>query len=211
MLNKKWKDLVLSYGVYESPTFYTGIPKKYWLLSIEKDSVLNGGKINMDYSVSYDNLNWSEWKTLYETDAYILENIVEQELYFKFRVTILISPDNVSPTLKSVSISFRELHRVDNIGDMVCKPKLWITKKNGDGNIALYNIESRQALTLKNLKDGEQIFVDCKEEDIITSLPLTYRFDDHNDVFIEFLKGENYLYGTGNFELDIKYQMNTLV
>ena len=207
---KTWKDLIKPTGTFESSSFYIGNSNKYWFMDITPIMNEFDGEIKLEYSISHDDLLWSEWKVLYASNGFILKSIVEDNTFFKFKVTMNMSNTYKSPTFKSMNISFRELYKINNVGDFVDKPKIWIRKTVVDGEISLYNLSTDDVMKFATMKIGEEIFVDSSEEDIISSLPLTYRFDDHNDVFLSLVVGNNYIYGTGEFELDIKYQMEMI-
>lgn len=197
-------------GQFESTEYDVGYDSKFIVFDTDFDYKENGGTVVVEYSTSNDQVNWSAWHKLYELDRFIFENPSEESVYFKIRVTLKTTDSNNSPQFFSSSTVFKNTHKIENIGDKVCKPKLWLTKTNGDGNVELHNLETQQTLKFKNLKDGEQVFVDCEQETVITDIPLIYRYDDHNDVFIELIEGNNYLLGSGDFKLDVEYQMRLL-
>ncbi|TVX86124.1 hypothetical protein FPZ44_24410 [Paenibacillus agilis] len=85
-----------------------------------------------------------------------------------------------------------------------------MTKRNGAGTIKLTNETNGQTLVFENLNNNEEVYVDCENEDIMTSLPMKYRYDDHNDVFLELDVGENLLTGEGEFDLTIRHEFKTL-
>ena len=101
-------------------------------------------------------------------------------------------------------------YKIDNVGDVILQPEIWIRKTNGSGDIKLTNETNGMSLELKNLNNGEEVYIDCENKDIVSSLPLTYRYKDHNGVFIEFEVGENLLTGEGDFKLDIRLQFKLL-
>lgn len=207
-----WGDLTKSLGVLESDAW--NISTSYQNLTVVVDSIgdyqLNGGEIRLEYTTSHDSNTWGEWKPFYETNMFEIDALNSEGLYFKIRITFCISENQESPELKKFSFNFKERYKIVNNGDLTCKPKIWITKKNSDGDVKLYNSKNQKPLELKNLKNKEVVFIDCDTEDVITDLPLTYRYDDHNDIFTELLIGKNYLHGEGDFKLDIKYQMRIL-
>lgn len=94
-----------------------------------------------------------------------------------------------------------------NRGHMICKPLIYIKKTISDGNVRIINnSHNQQELVLNNLKLNEEVLIDCENEEIESNLPLTYRFDDHNDVFIEWAIGVNRIQMIGRFEMYFKYQ-----
>lgn len=96
-----------------------------------------------------------------------------------------------------------------NSGDMSIKPRMWITKQNGNGSISIQNEESNQTLTLSNLLNNEKIFIDLENDTIVSDLEYLniYRYEDHNNEWIELIEGENTLICNGDFDIEIEYEM----
>lgn len=67
---------------------------------------------------------------------------------------------------------------------------------------------SNQTLIMKNLIDNEEVFIDCQKEDIVSNRQHlgVYRYDDHNDEYLELAVGHNFLKGKGDFDMDMRYQ-----
>jgi phage-related protein len=102
--------------------------------------------------------------------------------------------------------------RIDfiNHGDVVCKPEMWITKI-GNGDISIINeTNAGQEFKFTGLVDGEVVYVDNDRDVIKTDLPLTYRFDNFNDNFLETVRGINKLLVRGNCKIQFRYQFKTL-
>lgn len=96
-----------------------------------------------------------------------------------------------------------------NSGDRTIKPKLWITKRNGNGSVSIENEDTEQIMTIDNLLDGEQVYIDVENDTIVSDLEIlnVYRYDDHNNVWLELIEGENTLVCTGDFDIEIEYEM----
>jgi len=92
-----------------------------------------------------------------------------------------------------------------NNGDIDCQPILYLTKI-GDGNISIIN-NSNGGETLVN---NEELTIDNEHQDISTSIPDTYRYDNHNGIFINFVRGINNLQCFGTMKLQFKYQFKLL-
>lgn len=211
MVKTSWGELFSNKGVVTTNGFLINSNKNSLLLDMNMEAILNNkDEIKVEYSISYDYETWTEWNSLLENNVIIINNTYEQDIMIKFRVTLYANNLEMSPILQSITFTNQDVFKVENVGDFDCKPKLWITKTKGDGDVKLYNTKSHEVLILSNLKKGEQVFIDCDNEQIITDLPLTYRYDNHNDVFTTFFVGDNYLYGEGDFILDLKFQSNLL-
>lgn len=63
---------------------------------------------------------------------------------------------------------------------------------------------------IDGLVDDETVYVDCENEDIETDLSNTYRFDQFNNGYMEFIRGVNRLNIAGKCKLWFKYRFQTL-
>lgn len=87
---------------------------------------------------------------------------------------------------------------IANLGDAECLPIIEI-KKVGIGAISIVNYSNEgEELRISELVDGEELFIDCENEDIETSIPNTYRYDNHNDTYLTLVTGINRLRIYGN-------------
>lgn len=123
------------------------------------------------------------------------------------------SPYSYSPvqTLKGIESRASNSENKKTIlseSDMPIKPVYRVFKRGGNGDISIENETTSQILTLSNLQDNEEIFIDCNNEEIVSSLENVgvYRYKDHNDVWTEFAIGDNYLKFHGDFDLEITYE-----
>lgn len=94
------------------------------------------------------------------------------------------------------------------MGDFNLKPKLWITKRNGNGSIEIINTVTNQKMQLQNLIDNEEVYIHCQKEEIVSNRQNlgVYRYDDHNDEFLDLVVGKNYIQANGDFDMHIRYQ-----
>lgn len=208
----KWLDLYVQKGVYISQVFDVSSNFETYLKDLKYQYDTNDGTVDVFVRISYDSTKWTDWVKINDTsylelfrdDYYYME-------YCKFQYKVeLINNGVKSPEFKSFSFSLLGAFIFDNTGDVVCKPELWITKRNGSGTIKLTNETNGQTLIFTNLNNNETVYVDCENEDIMTDLPLRYRYDDHNNVFLELEVGENLLTGEGDFELTLRHEFKTL-
>jgi hypothetical protein len=212
----RWIDLYKPIGIYESDAFDIASDFDVYIPEIITIYDENDGIVTVEVRVSFDNgVMWSDW---FDVKSDMLKNELNnnqdglKNAKFQYRVIMDMTNNlsGISSVFKSFNTNFNGAFKIINTGDVVCKPELWIKKKNGSGSIRLTNETNGLTLELNNLNDGEEVYIDCENEDIVSSLPLTYRYNDHNNVFIELEVGENLLTGEGDFELDMRFEFKTL-
>jgi phage-related protein len=104
------------------------------------------------------------------------------------------------------SLGNTDLIEITNQGHFNIYPEIWI-QKVGNGNLFLNNLTNRnQEFKFSNLQDGEQLYVDCENQYIETSLANAHRYDDFNDNYLELVYGKNRLVVTGNAKLKFRYR-----
>jgi len=121
-----------------------------------------------------------------------------------------ISPFSYSPVYTTnhlIENAETKIIEFANNGDNDLFPEVWI-KKVGAGNFTITNLSNGgEVFEFVDLVDGETIYVDNKNRDIETDIPLTYRYDNFNN---NYLKITNYsinrLQITGDCELTFRYQ-----
>lgn len=203
-----WGSIMKPYGEYISEAFDISSNLDRYVVSIDIESLnINNERMDFYFSVSNNLTDWTPWKAFYEQSSDFLNGYDVSELYFRYKV-IFASEDLVEkPYLQSIKISLDPYVLVENIGDIPMKPKMWI-RKIGKGDILIKNQMSGQELIMKDLLNNEEVFIDCENEDIVSSFQNSgiYRYDNHNDEWLEFATGENYIKGYGDFDLDIRYQ-----
>lgn len=95
---------------------------------------------------------------------------------------------------------------INNKGDYKLCPYIKLTK-TGDGDFSILNFaDGGNQCIFTGLKDGETITVDGENEIIETDLPNTYRYDNHNDVFLKLKLGINRLFVNGTCKMKIFYR-----
>ncbi|ARF70782.1 hypothetical protein B7C51_25260 (plasmid) [Paenibacillus larvae subsp. pulvifaciens] len=91
-----------------------------------------------------------------------------------------------------------------NKGTEVCEPKVIIKKiNNGDFSIINYNGDE---FKFEKLVDDEIVVVDCERQDIETSLPNMYRYDNFNHKYLSLAYGKNKLIMLGEAKVKFTYQ-----
>lgn len=122
------------------------------------------------------------------------------------------SPYSYSPTYISPLYDF-STNTIDgtplaftNSGDVSIYPELSILKV-GNGDISIVNkTNGNKEFKFNGLIDGEEIYVNCRQEIIETSLPNEYRYSIFNDEYLELVRGINNLLVVGNCKIQIRYQ-----
>lgn len=125
---------------------------------------------------------------------------------------MIADSDAVKPYFQSLTMDLRPFSYIENTGDLPIQPKLWIRKTNGKGDIALINFTTGQRVEFKDLHNHEEVFIDCENEEIISSNQVIgiYRYDSHNDEYLELIRGSNYMTSEGDFDLDVRYKATLL-
>jgi len=204
-----WSEVTKPYGTYISQVFNISNNLDRYIVSINiTDININNQRMDFYYSVSNDNINWTEWSPFFKQSTDFLSSHNLTQLYFRYKVIFAsISPTN-KPFLQLIKISFAPYVFFENIADLPLKPKLWIRKVDGDGDISITNYMTGQKMSLTALQNKEEVFIDCESEDIVSSLQSlgVYRYDNHNNEWLELDVGETYIKTTGDFDMDIRYQ-----
>ncbi len=117
------------------------------------------------------------------------------------------SHEIVTPWYELTKETGNETITIPNKGHRSFKPEIWI-KKTGNGNITINNLSNGDSIfEMKNLKDGEEIYIDCENEIINSSLPDIYRYDDFNNEYLEIVYGNNYLKIDGKMLIKFQYKL----
>jgi phage-related protein len=116
------------------------------------------------------------------------------------------SPFSYSHQLVTPWIDSNETIEIPNKGHFPIAPQIWI-QKVGDGDLTISNTSVQtEEFTFHNLKDKEEIYIDCENEIIESSLPNVYRYDDFNDKYLILPYGLNTLKVQGNAKLKFEYR-----
>lgn len=161
--------------------------------------------INYYYRFSKDEINWTEWFPLFEGEGNLFGDINATVVYFQYRVEMFAEELSWSPKHMGIRLEYEYFERIVNKGDLKAYPKLWINKRNNNNKVKLINTTNREELSFKKLNKDEEVFIDTYDEIIISSQYETYRYDDHNNVWLTLEAGENLLQAEGDFDLDVRY------
>ncbi|MMZ67188.1 hypothetical protein D1872_297430 [compost metagenome] len=128
----------------------------------------------------------------------------------RFRVTVRTSNPNITPSLSNVQFRFTPVITFNNQGDLNCRPEIWI-EKHGNGDISLINTSKHnEEFKFTSLIDQEIVYVDNQQEHIETSLPVTYRYSNFNDNYLDLKPGLNIFTFSGDASIQFRYQFKTL-
>jgi len=123
---------------------------------------------------------------------------------FIYSSTFLSPLYDLSTNNSSVTIQFI------NNGDVDCQPMLSLQKIE-NGNVSIINLsDGGKEFGLTSLVDNEDLYIDNENESITTSIPNTYRYDNHVGEFINMKRGVNNIQIFGKMKLQFKYQFKTL-
>lgn len=121
-----------------------------------------------------------------------------------------------TPIVKSPVYDFSRTEQekvitINNYGDLVCKPEVFVTKI-GNGDITIRNLSNLgEEFKFTGLLDGESLYIDCDREHIETSLVNTYRYDNFNNKYIRLPENtECYLEVEGSAQIQFRYQLKVL-
>lgn len=101
--------------------------------------------------------------------------------------------------------------RFSNRGDVAIYPEIIFIK---DGNTTvdaiIYNTKNEESVIFEGLEDEEEIYMDNENEIIISNHPITYRYNNHNGIYLKMEQGNNVLSITGISNLKFRWQYKTL-
>lgn len=204
-----WKVLSKFKGYRISPPFLIDL-KGYGAVSqITWDAeVLDGTLLKLETSISDDGVHWTDWVTATNGGAIsgIASNKPINNIYVRYKTTMETNDAGLTPLLKRVDLVFQPVIEINNVGIKKIRPEVWITKI-GNGDLSIINTSNgNEELKFKNLLDGETVYINGEREFIETSLAMTYRYDDFNDNYLEFVRGSNVLKVTGEAKIQFRYQ-----
>lgn len=96
---------------------------------------------------------------------------------------------------------------IHNDGDVSIKPKVWI-KTNSSGDVKIINQSTNQTVIIKDLQKDEEVFIDCENEEIVSSLEFLniYRYKNHNREWLKLERGFNQLEVIGEAEVELQFK-----
>jgi predicted phage tail component-like protein len=116
----------------------------------------------------------------------------------------------ITSPIYDASLSDELMITIENMGDCEIYPEIYIQKID-NGDISIFNLSNGNKETkLSNLVDGEEIYIDCENEIIQTSLQNKWRYDDFNDQYLSFVYGINTLRIVGKCKLYFRYRFRFL-
>jgi phage-related protein len=80
-------------------------------------------------------------------------------------------------------------------------------RKVGVGTITIVNeTDLGRIFEIRNLADGEEVYINNETKEIVSEFARTYHYDDHNGNWLKLLKGNNSLRVYGNCHLEFEYR-----
>ena len=204
-----WSTLSVPRGAYISPSFFISNSLDKYIANIKEKLInIHNQRVEYYFRVSYNQNDWTDWKRMYTTSYDLLDEYTLAGLYIQFQITMVADSEAVKPYLQSFEMDLKPYSYVENVGDLPVKPKIWIRKKNGKGDIAIINFTTGQRVEFKELNNNEEVYIDCENEEIVSSNQVNgvYRYDSHNDEYLELIRGNNYITSEGDFDLDIRHK-----
>lgn len=149
---------------------------------------------------------------MYQGDSRIFHNGMNQG-YFTIELvsnsSYSYSPVYLSPPIVvNDTVNGLEYEFINN-GDSTIMPEIWI-KNNGNSNVKIHNLSNGVKFEFAGIALSETIYIDNEKEDIVSDLPLTYRYDNFNGEYLELIRGVNRLKIYGICEIEFRYRFTLL-
>jgi len=209
-----WLELYGSQAVYESDVIDISSDFEYYVNDLRLNYDENDGFVKVELRITHDDgFTWSDWvdvKSSFYHDIFYTNDIKLNHTKMQYRVVMNLLKKGISPVFRSFEIDLYGAFKINNTGDLSCLPEIWLKKTNGAGDIHLINETTGQEVVLENINNNETVYIDCYNEDIMTDLPMTYRYDNHNEEFLELQIGENVITGYGDFEFVVRHEFRVL-
>lgn len=178
-----------------------------------QQSIPSSTNLILDSSLSLDGgITWSVWKRCFQNSSIpnISSNTPLVNAKIKFRVTITTNQEGISPELGQINLSLVPVLEFNNLGDIENSPEIWITKI-GNGNFSLINTShNNEEFKFTGLLDQETVYVDNENQNIETSLPVTYRYSNFNDNFLNIPIGISVFKVQGNAKIQFRTEFKVL-
>lgn len=210
-----WIELNNTKGEYQSQAIDISSFFDYYISNINVNYTDNDGDVAVYVRTSHDGgANWGQWADIKDDlvkDVFDGHGVKMSDSKLQFKVVLDLGSNTygLSPVFNQFSISLLGAYKIENTGDLECLPEIWV-KKIGYGDVYLTNETTGKTLVLKDINNNETIYIDNENKDIITDLPLTYRFSNHNKEWFKLQDGDNIITGTGDFELDVRHEFRVL-
>lgn len=117
------------------------------------------------------------------------------------------SPEYLDNVLDfSNNVSGNATFTFENKGDINLAPECWISMV-GSGNVSITNNSNNgEIFQFTGLADGETVYVSNEDEQIVSSIPGVYRYDNFNDTYLNMVYGVNHLVVDGTCKLQFRYR-----
>jgi phage-related protein len=212
---------------HKTKLYYQGVVKEplSFPLSfyIDKERLENSPYSDIDIRAIANWLCQDNYKPLYFTDNpdkiyycmpvqdinYTHAGLTEQgfiELTMRCNDVYVYSPTYLTQVYDySNNPSGGTIYVFENKGDVSLFPEIEI-KKVGNGDITITNQSNGGVImSFVGLSDGEILYIDCENEDIISDIPGVYRYDNMHGDYLEIIRGVNNLKIEGKCQIQFRY------
>lgn len=163
---------------YQELAFSSNLDRRFFVIAIEEPQIYHTGYNEGYIEITFRCNDYYQYSKEYIDDFNLSENTPEG--------TII---------------------EIKNLGDTILRPRLEVENLVEGQKIQIFNQTDRnKEFSIEGLKKDEKVFIDCEEEEIFSSLPNTYRYDNHNDEWIELVFGTNRLKVIGQCKLRFLYR-----
>ncbi len=164
---------------------------------------------NVDYykPLWFQDVEDSIFYCMYDGDARLIHNGLQQgyiEIQLRCNDICAYSREKTSIHEDSFdSISFR------NRGNLPIYPTIKFIK-DGQGDISIKNTTNNKELIIVDLEDDEEITINNEYDYITSDIPSTYRYNNHNNIFMKMEIGKNDIEATGIKYIEFIWRFKTL-
>lgn len=209
-----WLSLSNLKGISTSPPLMIPVETDGSITRIAWDAdVPNHTQVIIQTKISFDQgRNWTEWRTCTNRGSIpdLDPTTKLNQIQLMYRLLMQSAGYSATPKLKQLSLYVEPVIIVNNKGDLPLKPELWITKQ-GHGSITIHNLSLKQSdFTMRDLTDQETVYINNDTQLIESSLPVTYRYTNFNDQYLDLPAGINMLRVNGNARLQFRYEYKFL-
>lgn len=209
-MSKTWNQIFGKSGYYQSPPILLNLEGN-GALSIVNWKATTGTNSSIRVFTSFSlngGYDWSEWNEALNGSSIpdLAVDIPLNNLYLRYRAFLTSETKTEMPVLTEINFSFEPVLVINNIGDHVCLPEIWITKVN-KGDISLINTSNdNEEFKFIGLNNNETVYINNEREYIESSLALTSRYKDFNDNYMALPVGKNVIKINGTAKLQFRYQ-----
>ena len=127
------------------------------------------------------------------------------------KITLSTTNALVTPTINSLAITSKRGVTINNEGDTIIYPEIYLTKVSSTGNINLINTDDNNLNFLfESIVQNEELYIDNENEHIETSEVGIYRYDKFNNNYLRLIRDENVIEVNSGFKVIFRYRYKYL-